>query len=80
MAVTQSGMTLEEVGDKFEAVSGIEVNRHEIDSKDRLLIKVMDESVVGQYFRLTRTLPIEAWAQTRDCFGWTVMDSFVGLE
>lgn len=80
MAVSQSGMTLHEVADEFESVEGIEVNRADIDTDEKIMVKVMEEDAMGQYYKLARTLPVETWAETRDCFDFTVFDAFVKME
>jgi hypothetical protein len=72
--------TLSEIADELSAIDGIKVNRTDMDTDNRILVKVMDEDAVGSFFGLRRRLGFDSWAVTRNCFDYTVLDAFVSTE
>jgi hypothetical protein len=58
----------------FENIENIEVNDQD---PDRPIIKVMDESAIGDFFRVVRQTGVERTATERNALEHTVLDSWI---
>jgi len=61
----------------FGGVEGIEVTEYEPMYNHDGLVKVMDESAVGEFFKLCRTLDAEISEPARDHIESTVLDAWI---
>ena len=69
--------TLSEVAERFDNIDGIEAQTHDYD--ERALVKVMDESAIGDFFKICREHDLSRSATSRKHLEHTVMDSWVDL-
>lgn len=68
--------SLKELDELFAQHDGIEVNRYD-DDRQKLMVKVMDESAVGAFFKMCRELDCHSDCVTRQDLPYTVLDAWV---
>jgi hypothetical protein len=61
----------------FGGVEGIEVTEYEYENGHDGLVKVVDESSVGEFFKLCRSLDAEVSSVSRDHIESTVLDAWI---
>lgn len=68
--------TLSDAREKLNEIDGIEANPPD---SGRVLVKVMEESSIGKFFKACRELGLERSSTTRGDLGYTEMDSWVSF-
>jgi hypothetical protein len=79
--MARASEVLTEAQEALEAISGIEVNDAHKNREGRLLVKVMDEAAIGQYFATVRKFDnVYDDDVTRNCLEDCVLDAWVKAE
>lgn len=70
--------TLSELAERFNNIEGIEAHENTYDGER--IVKVMDESAIGDFFKVCREHDVTRRQTTRGDIPDTVMDSYVSLD